>query len=67
MTPQPWVVKAGDRPKVAVKDETPDWLMDFIHWRLVLNGDKKERPAHLPTRIPETAWEAAAQATGSQT
>ena len=44
-----------------MKDETPDWLMDFIHWRLALNGDKKQRPAHVPERIPETAWEAAAQ------
>ena len=61
VTPQPWLVKGVTVPKVAVKDETPDWLMDFIHWRLALNGDRKQRPKHLPTRIPQTAWEAAAQ------
>jgi flagellum-specific peptidoglycan hydrolase FlgJ len=61
LTPKPWLVKGQTQPKPPVKDETPNWLIDFIHWRLVLNGDKKLRPAHLPERIPETAWEAAAQ------
>ena len=61
VTPKPWQAKGATVPKVAVKDDTPAWLMDFIHWRLALNGDKKQRPAHVPKRIPETAWEAAAQ------
>ncbi len=59
--PKPWLVAGVTVPRVAVKDETPDWLMDFIHWRLALDGDKKRRPPHVPKRIPETAWEAAAQ------
>ena len=61
LTPHPWLTRETTAPKPPVKDETPDWLMDFIHWRLALNGDKKQRPAHVPERIPETAWEAAAQ------
>ena len=30
--------------KAPVKDETPDWLMDFVYWRLVDNGDAAKRP-----------------------
>jgi hypothetical protein len=62
LTPQPWTVaQRTTTPKVRVKDETPGWLMDFVHWRLALNGDRRKRPADVPARIPETAWEAAAQ------
>ena len=61
LSPHPWLTKETTVPKPPVKDETPDWLMDFVHWRLALNGDKKRRPPHVPPRIPETAWEAAAQ------
>ena len=43
------------------KDETPEWLIDFIFWRLADDGDPKKRPKGVPDRIPETAWEAAAQ------
>ena len=61
-TPRPWL--AGQQrtlQAVAVKDETPDWLMDFVHWRLAQDADPKLRPKHLPRRIPESAWETAAQ------
>ena len=61
LSPHPWLTTETTVPKPPVKDETPDWLMDFVHWRLALNGDKKRRPPHLPPRIPETAWEAAVQ------
>ena len=44
-----------------VEDESPNWLMDFVHWRLALNGDKKQRPKGMPKRVPESAWEVAAQ------
>jgi hypothetical protein len=60
VTPRPWR-GSGPQPKVPAKDETPPWLLDFIHWRLVLDGDKRLRPKDLPARIPESAWEAAAQ------
>ena len=35
--------------------------MDFVHWRLALNGDKSKRPKQVPKRVPESAWEVAAQ------
>ena len=44
-----------------MKDQTPPWLLDFIFWRLALNGDPAQRPKKAPKRIPESAWEAAAR------
>ena len=61
LSPHPWLTEQTTVPRPPVKDETPDWLMDFVHWRLALNGEKRRRPPQLPARIPETAWEAAAQ------
>jgi len=52
---------AKDEKKVPVKDETPDWLMDFVYWRLVDDGDATRRPENLPTRIPSSAWETASK------
>jgi hypothetical protein len=60
LIPKPWHAGASS-PRVAVKDETPSWLLDFVHWRLVLDGDAAKRPASLPARIPESAWEVTAQ------
>ena len=61
LSPHPWQLEGQLLPLVPVEDESPDWLMDFVHWRLALNGDKKKRPKAVPKRIPESAWEAAAQ------
>ncbi len=47
--------------KVPVKDETPEWLMDFVYWRLVDDADPAKRPEALPKRIPASAWETASQ------
>lgn len=47
--------------KAPVKDETPDWLMDFVYWRLVDNADPKKRPKNVPTQVPASAWETASQ------
>lgn len=47
--------------EVDPKDETPDWLIDFVYWRLADDGDAKKRPKDVPDRVPDTAWEAAAQ------
>jgi hypothetical protein len=52
---------ALDEKKVPVKDETPDWLLDFVQWRLVDDADPKARPESLPKRIPSSAWETAAR------
>jgi hypothetical protein len=61
LTPKPWLGQ-GERPKkVAVKDETPAWLMEFVHWRLADDADPKLVPKQLPKQLPESAWEAAAQ------
>lgn len=45
--------------KPPAKDETPAWLLDFVHWRLVDGADPAKRPADAPRRIPPSAWEAA--------
>jgi hypothetical protein len=62
LSPRPWAL---DRPRtlqaVAVEDETPAWLMDFVHWRLAEDADPKRRPKGVPKRVPESAWETAAQ------
>ena len=61
LAPRPWAVEGQAAPKVVEKDETPDWLMEFVFWRLAEDADPKLRPKHFPKRIPESAWEAAAQ------
>ena len=43
------------------EDETPDWLIDFIHWRLGERGKAKARPRVVPKPVPPTGWEAAAR------
>ena len=57
LKPRPWAGKA--HPRVPVKDETPDWLLDFVHWRVAEGGDRKARPKGLPKPIPESAHETA--------
>jgi Mannosyl-glycoprotein endo-beta-N-acetylglucosaminidase len=59
LKPPPW--KAGARPRIPLKDETPDWLLDFVFWRLAEGGAKKARPKGLPKPIPESAHEATAR------
>ena len=61
LTPHPWLLEGQILPLVPVEDESPAWLMDFVHWRLALNGDKSKRPKQVPKRVPESAWEVAAQ------
>lgn len=56
--PAPWKGDGTDAA-FAVKDETPDWLIDFIFWRLAQRGKPPLRPAGIPRRIPLSAWEAA--------
>lgn len=58
-TPPPWL-RAQDTPGAATADETPTWLMDFLFWRLVQDGDPKLQPKHQPKPIPDSAWEALA-------
>ena len=47
--------------KAPAKDETPDWLMDFVYWRLVDNADPAKRPKNVPAVVPTSAWETASQ------
>jgi flagellum-specific peptidoglycan hydrolase FlgJ len=61
LTPKPWLGGAKIPEKVVEKDETPAWLMEFVHWRLADDADPKLRPKQLPKTLPESAWEAAAQ------
>ena len=61
LSPHPWLLEGQILPLVPVEDESPDWLMDFVHWRLALNGDMSKRPKQVPKRVPESAWEVAAQ------
>jgi hypothetical protein len=53
-----WELKQKKGP---VKDQTPDWLMDFVHWRLVDDADPAKRPKDLPERIPSSAWDTASK------
>ena len=53
-----WELKQKKGP---VKDQTPDWLMDFVHWRLVDDAEPAKRPEGLPKRIPSSAWETASR------
>ena len=55
--PPPWA-GADTATPIAVEDETPDWLIDFIVWRLGQGGKRALRPAGIPKRIPPSAWEA---------
>lgn len=59
LKPRPWAGRA--RPRVPAKDETPDWLLDFVHWRLADGGDRKSKPKGLPKPVPESAHEATAR------
>jgi hypothetical protein len=52
---------ALEEKQVPAKDETPDWLMDFVQWRLVDDADPAKRPEGLPRRIPSSAWETASR------
>jgi mannosyl-glycoprotein endo-beta-N-acetylglucosaminidase len=58
--PAPW---KGGSPEAAfaVEDETPDWLFDFIEWRLVGRSQGAPRPKGIPKEIPPSAWEATAR------
>ena len=58
--PPPWKGASSDAA-VPVEDETPDWLFDFIHWRLVGRSQGAPRPKGIPRRIPTSAWEATAR------
>jgi len=58
--PRPWKGKRKDTA-VALKDETPHWLIDFVQWRLAARGKGKARPRSLPKPVPQTGWEAAAR------
>jgi len=60
LEPPPWSSEGPNSP-VAVEDETPPWLIEFIVWRVAQDADPKLRPKHLPKRIPESAWEAVAR------
>jgi hypothetical protein len=55
---QPW---AQAQPKPSPKDDTPDWLLDWVNWRLVDGADPAKRPPAAPGRIPPSAWEAASR------
>src|SRR5688572_10275693 len=54
---RPW--ETGRKPPQ--RDETPDWLLDWIEWRLVEGADPPTRPAAAPLPIPRSAWEAASR------
>ena len=61
LKPPPWKERKTTAARTPVRDETPDWLLDFIHWRLADGGDRKLRPKGLPKPIPASALEAAAR------
>ena len=60
LKPAPWA-KGTTAARTLAADETPDWLIDFIFWRLAEGGARKSRPKGLPKRIPPSALEAAAR------
>lgn len=49
----------GDEP---VTDIIPDWLDDWLYWRLVQDADPAKRPASVPVTIPQEAWDFATMA-----
>lgn len=55
--PPPWKGDVADAA-FAVEDEAPEWLFDFIQWRLVGRSQGQPRPKTVPKRIPPSAWEA---------
>ena len=55
--PAPWKGGVADAA-FAPEDETPEWLFDFIQWRLVGRGQGQPRPTGIPKKIPPSAWEA---------
>jgi hypothetical protein len=52
-----WLLETKPPPT----DETPDWLLDWVSWRLVDGADPAKRPPAAPNRIPSSAWEAASR------
>ena len=58
--PPPWK-GSGPEAVFAAEDETPDWLFDFIQWRLVGRALGQPRPRGIPRKIPPSAWEATAR------
>ena len=52
---------ALNEKKAPVKDQTPDWLMDFVYWRRVDYGADEKKPGSVPKQIPSSAWETASQ------
>ena len=54
---RPW--EEGRQPPAG--DGAPDWLLDWVSWRLVEGADPATRPHEAPTRIPLSAWEAASR------
>ena len=55
--PKPW----ARPPKPPLREETPDWLLDWVSWRLLEGADPATRPPAAPERIPASAWEAASR------
>jgi hypothetical protein len=55
--PRPWIGAQGEAA-FSPEDETPEWLFDFIQWRLVGRGQGHPRPKGIPRKIPPSAWEA---------
>ena len=55
-----WLAEHGWERRRA-RRVTPEWLLDWVQWRLVDGGDPATRPAAAPERIPPDAWEAASR------
>jgi hypothetical protein len=60
LKPRPWKGKKKEAA-VALRDETPDWLIDFVQWRLAERGKSQARPRSVPKPVPQTGWEAVAR------
>jgi hypothetical protein len=50
-----WI--GGTTPMPDVDGKIPDWLDDFVYWRLVLNSEPDLRPASVPEEISEEVWQ----------
>ena len=61
LKPAPWAERKRSGGRTPLKDETPEWLLDFIQWRLAEGGDRKRRPKSVPKPVPASAVEAAAR------